>query len=268
MSEPPETLVVTFFDHPCLAARLDDGTILLSISDLCTAVGLNERAQLRRLRADADLRDGIQRLRAPTAGGVQEQAFLILEFVPAWISSVDRARATPIVQERLRYLRLFSIRQVYDAIAAAAGLPIGTSRNIEDLRDLGRFDEAIQGVASRAQAMEQSQEKARQAWRDHEERLRRIEAQLGMAATLSAGQRGHIYQLVQMWAQARFEPEQITTQAAFAGCWAAIKTRYNVAKYEHIPATEYEDCVMYIKRAYQKLTGAELQLPAQEQFDA
>jgi hypothetical protein len=64
------------------------------------------------------------------------------------------------------------------------------------------------------------------------------------------------------------EHEQITSQAAFAGCWAAIKTRYNVAKYEHIPANEYEDCVVYIKRAYQKSTGAELQLPAQEQLDA
>jgi hypothetical protein len=30
MSEPIETLVVTFFEHPCLTARLADDTIVLS----------------------------------------------------------------------------------------------------------------------------------------------------------------------------------------------------------------------------------------------
>jgi hypothetical protein len=135
-----------------------------------------------------------------TPGGPQEQEFLILEFVSAWISTVNRSRATPIVQERLRYLRLFSIRQVYDAIARAGGLPEGPSRNIEDLRDLQRFDGAIQGIAERQQALEQSQDKARQAWKDHEDRIQRLEAQLAQTGTITRAQRGHIYQLVQIWA--------------------------------------------------------------------
>lgn len=48
--EPIETLVVTFFEHTVLAARIKDGSISMAISDLCEAVGLNYRAQLRRLR--------------------------------------------------------------------------------------------------------------------------------------------------------------------------------------------------------------------------
>ena len=240
---PVETLAVTFFEQPVLAARVNDGTILLSIRDLCTATGLNLRSQLRRLRADSDLRDGVQRLRVPTAGGLQDQDFLILEFVPAWISSVNRARASVVVQERLRYLRLFSIRQVYDAIARAAGLPEGKSSRIEDLGDLERYDQAMQAIASRQEALEASQDKARAAWRDHEQRIRTLEEQFHATATISVAQRGYIYQLVQQWAQARIDHEQIPSAAAFAGCWAAIKTRYKVAKYEHIPAQQYDDCV-------------------------
>ncbi|HEX6289401.1 MAG TPA: phage antirepressor N-terminal domain-containing protein [Herpetosiphonaceae bacterium] len=258
MSEPTEILAVTFFEQPVLAARLADGTIVLSIRDLCTATGLNLSSQLRRLRADEDLRDGMHRLRVPTAGGLQEQDFLILEFVPAWISSVNRSRASTVVRERLRYLRLFSIRQVYDAITNAAGLPPGPSSNIEDLADLQQYDEAIQGIAARQQALEESQDKARQVWRDHEQRLRRLEEQLGTTATLSTTQRGHVYQLVQLWAQARIDHEHLSTAGAFAGCWAALKTRYRVAKYEHIPASQYQDCISYIDRAYQKLTGQPL----------
>jgi hypothetical protein len=256
MAQPRETLAVTFFEQPVLAVRGDDGSILLSIRDLCSATGLNLSSQLRRLRADDDLSTGMQRLRVQTAGGPQEQEFLILEFVPAWISSVNRRRASIVVQERLRYLRLFSIRQVYDAVARAAGLPEGPSSQIEDLADLQRYDDAIQGIASRQQALEQSQEKARQAWREHEQRLQAIEAQLAQTATLSVEQRGQLYQLVQQWAQARIDHEHVTAQIAFAGCWAALKTRYKVAKYEHIPARDYADCIEFVARAYTRLTGA------------
>ncbi|GAC1552882.1 MAG: hypothetical protein NVS2B7_28860 [Herpetosiphon sp.] len=258
MEVPIETLAVTFFEQPVLAARSADGTIYLSIRDLCTAVGLSLPSQLRRLRADEDLQAGLHRFRVLTAGGPQEQDFLILEFVPTWISSVNRRRASITVQERLRYLRLFSIRQVYAAVAQAAGLPVGPSSNIEELADLQHYDEAFQGIATRQHALEESQERARQAWRDHEQRLRQLEEQLGSASTISVGQRGVLYQQVQRWAQARIDHEQIAASAAFAGCWAAIKTRYNIAKYEHLPARQYADCLDYIGRSYEKLTGMPL----------
>ncbi|HBY94057.1 MAG: hypothetical protein M5U01_12215 [Ardenticatenaceae bacterium] len=261
---PHETLVVTFFETPVLAARLDDGTIVLSVRDLCTAVGLRRESQVRRLRVDPDLRDGLFTLRVMTAGGPQEQEFLILEFVPTWITTVNRARASPLVQERLRYLRLFSVRQVYDAIAHAAGLPEGPSRQIEDLGDLRRFDDAMHGLATRQQALEESQEKAREAWRDHEQRLRALEAQLRRTGSISPSQRGEIYQLVHLWAQARVEQEGIEFGAAVAGCWATLKARYRIAKYEHLPAARYDECVEFLRRSYEAVSGrpfTEAQLP-------
>lgn len=258
-NDPVERQIVTFFEHPCQVVRLRNGTIYVNLRDLCDAVGLNYRAQLRRMRADEDLRDGIQEFRVPTAGGMQETAFLILEFVPTWITNVDRSRAGAVVQERLRFLRLFIVREVYGAISRAAGLPEGGSREIDDLNDLQRFDTAVQGLAERQQALEQSQDRARQAWRDHEERLRKVEALLGSTEVLSTGQRGHLHQLVQRWGQARMDKEGVSGQLAFASIWATLKARYNVAKYEHIPARQYADCVAFIKRNYQELTGEPLE---------
>jgi len=37
-----------------------------------------------------------------------------------------------------------------------------------------------------------------------------------------------------------------------------LKKRYDIAKYEHLPAAEYTSCVDFIKRAYKMLTGEEL----------
>lgn len=263
---PAETLVVTFFEHPCFAVRGADGTIYVSVRDLCDAIGLRTNGQLRRLRADEDLRDGLQTFRVTTAGGPQDQEFLILEFVPTWVSSVQRASASITVRERLKYLRLFAIRETYNAFACTAGLPEGESRAIEDLRDLEQFDDAMSAIAERQQVIEESQQKARSAWRELDARVRALEERVG--GVISTGQRGYIYQLVQAWANARVEREPEASRGEiFQACWGAIKTRYRIAKYEHLPAAHYADCVSYIKGAYQRLTGEALDLPEQSQLD-
>lgn len=269
MVEPSETIVVTFFDLPVLAARAPDGRIYLSIRDLCASVGLSRESQMRRLRADPDLAPGLQTFRIVTEGGPQLQEFLLLEHVPLWISGITRRKATPAVQERLRFLKLFIIGHVHDAIAQAAGLPPGSSAQIEDLRDLQRYDEAIQGIAARTQAMEESQSKARQAWQRHEERIQRLEAQIRSLLRLSPTQRGQIYELVHAWAWARVEREGIPFGAAISACWGSLKKRFTVSKYEDIPAVQFEECLRFIRSAHARVTGEEpdgdqLQLPGMD----
>ncbi|MFV9507866.1 MAG: phage antirepressor N-terminal domain-containing protein [Oscillochloridaceae bacterium umkhey_bin13] len=266
MREIRERLVVTFFEHPCLAVRLDDGFIYVAIRDLCDAIGLQLAAQLRRLKRDPELHAGVIQARVATAGGVQEQDFLLIEMVPWWLSSVSRAKATPMVAERLRFLRLFAIKTVYDAFAQAADLPAGPSHVIEDLTDLSRLDDAMQAVAERQRQIEESQDKARAAWRALDTRVRALEEKVGGA--LSAQQRGYLYHLVHAWADARVQHEAgLESGAARRACFAALKARYQVAKYDQIPAAMYNDAVTYVQRAYQKLTGTELDLPEQRSLD-
>lgn len=258
MLDPIETLVVTFFDFPVLSARAPDGRVFLAIRDLCVSVGINRESQMRRLRADPDLSVGLQTFRIQTAGGTQTQEFLLLEHVPLWISSVTRRKATPEIQERLRFLKLFIIGHVHDAIATAAGLPAGSSRNIEDLRDLQRYDAAILGIAARTAALEESQSRARTAWREHEERIRRLEEQIHSMLRLSPTQRGVIYEQVHAWARARADREDIPFGTAIARCWGVLKARFIVAKYEDIPAAQYEECLRFIRHAYVEDTGEEI----------
>jgi hypothetical protein len=77
-----------------------------------------------------------------------------------------------------------------------------------------------------------------------------VEVLLGSAEVLSTGQRRHILRLVQRWGQARMEKDGVGGQLAFALIWATLKARYNVAKYGHIPARQYADCVAFVKRNY------------------
>lgn len=270
---PIEQLPVTLLDLAVLAVRRDDGRIYLSVRDLCDALGLSSASQLRRIRAHARLAVGLERFRIATAGGPQEQLLLLLERVPTWLLMIDVARVSEDTRPRLTFLQDYLIQEVYAAFARLGRLPDGPSNRIEDIADLRRIDHALSMLTERQERIEESQEKARAVWRDLHTQLRDIAGRLQeleqrVEGTISKAQRGYIYQLVQLWGEARFaHTPGLTRSAAFASCWAALKARYRLASYEDLPTAKYADCVAFIKQQYRNLTGVDLALPEQEELD-
>ena len=62
---PAEQLPITLFDAVVLAVRTDDGTISLAIRDVCQALAIDFSTQLRRIRNQAVLVEGLARLDIP-----------------------------------------------------------------------------------------------------------------------------------------------------------------------------------------------------------
>jgi hypothetical protein len=267
-----EQLPVTYFGGVVLAVRHPDGTIYLSIRDLCLVIGLNRSSQMRRLRSHADLSHGLARFLVQTTGGPQAQEFLALEKVPAWLLGVT-ARASDEVRDRLRYLQNYLVREVYAAFARLTGLPEQGSRQIEDLEDLRRLDTSLNVLAERQIQIEASHERAREAWREMATQIRALTDRLTALeqqaeGSLTRGQRGHLYQLVQAWGAAKAEREpRLSKSAAFQTVWAALKARFRVARYEDIPSARYREAVQFVHDAYRTLTGQELALPEQGELD-
>lgn len=269
---PSEQLPVTAFGSVVLAVRHPDGTIYLSIRDLCDIISIRRSSQMRRLRAHSDLSHGLALFQVWTPGGPQAQEFLALEKVPAWLLSVSTARSPVEVRDRLSYLQSYLVREVYAAFTRLAGLPEQSSRQIEDLGDLTRIDIAVGALAERQAQIEQSQDRARDAWRNLARQVRELTDRLAAmeqesSGAISRGQRGHIYQLIQAWGAAKAAQEpRLSRSAAYMGVWAALKTRFRVARYEDLPAARYEECVRFIKDAYRALMGEDLELPEQSEF--
>ena len=277
---PAEQLPITLFDAVVLAVRTDDGTISLAIRDVCQALAIDFSTQLRRIRNQAVLAEGLARFRIATAGGVQAQDFLELERVPTWLLMINAARVGEPVRPRLLWLQRYIVREVYRSFVTLAGLPEDTSRQIEDLIDLQRFNTAITELAdhqesleARQGALETSQDQARQAWRDLRveiraiaQRIATIEQQVG--GVISREQRGYLYQLVQAWGAAKATREpRLSKAAAYAACWTLLKAKYRIARYEDLPAAKYADCIAFVRQSYQALTGEELNLPEQGTLD-
>jgi hypothetical protein len=87
---PVEQVAVTFFDLPCLTVRDADGSIYLSIGDMCAAIGVNRSSQMRRVRNHRQLVKGLKLFRVRTAGGLQTAT-------QAGPTPDDRHRAGPLI---------------------------------------------------------------------------------------------------------------------------------------------------------------------------
>lgn len=246
---PTEQLPITMFEAVVLSVRTAEGTIYVAIRDVCQALSIDVASQRRRIRNHTILGAGMRRFRVATPGGVQDQECLELELVPTWLLMINAARVAESVRPRLTWFQRYIVREVYRAFAVLAGLPEQGSHQIEDLADLQQVDRALTELVARQEALETSQDQARNAWRDLRAEIRAIAARVAaveqrVGAVISHEQRGYLYQLEQAWGAAKAEREtRMSRSAAFAACWATVKTRYR------------------------QLTGNDLDLPEQGSLD-
>lgn len=45
-----------------------------------------------------------------------------------------------------------------------------------------------------------------------------------------------------------------------------LKTRYQLARYEDLPAARYDECLAFIRTQYHTLTGTDLELTTQQEL--
>jgi hypothetical protein len=271
--EVHEQLPITLFESVVLAVRARDGLIYLSLRDVCTVLDLDLSSQRRRIVAHSRLQSSLVRLRVRTAGGRQEQDFFLLDDLSLWLMSVQERRVGASAQQRLKYVQAYLEQAVRAAFAALTGLPEDSSRAIEDLHDLERMNHAFAALAERQATVEASQDRARLAWRDLAaqirtltDRVQQLEQRVG--ARITDAQRGVIYQLVQTWgaAKAAREPKH-PRSAAYQACWALVKARFKLSRYEDLPAAKYDECIAFIRSAYHALTGEDLAVNEQGELD-
>lgn len=278
---PREQLPIPLFDGVVLAARAANGQIYLAVNDLCTVLNLASSSQLRAMRADERLHLASFRFRIGRQ--VRTLECLLLDDVPLWLVKIRPPRGNPQAAERLRYVQNYLIASVRSAFAALTGLPDAPSNQIEDLQDLDVIDPALQALrtlAERQARLEESQDRAREAWRDLaaqirelrsilplvddlRDRMQQVERQLRMR--LSPAQRNTIYRLVQAYGEARAARSgQAKPGVEIRRAWMEFNARFGIASYTDLPADRFEEAVQFVKAQYRALTGEDLDAATQE----
>lgn len=280
---PQEQIPITLFAGVVIAVRARDGQIYVSLRDLCDTLDLILSSQTRAIRADDQLRLVPFRLRS--GNQVRTMDCLHLDDLALWLLKVRVPRTKPETSTRLQYIKTYLTTSVRSAFAALTGIPDVASGQIEDLRELdtiGPSLDALQALADRQLAIEQSQDLARDAWRDLaiqirdlrgalpllsdlNERLQTIERQL--AIRLSPEQRNTIYRLVQAYGEARAERTRgSSTGAEIRRAWAEFNARFKIATYTDLPAEAFATAVQWVQTQYRTVTGHEIDAGTQERL--
>lgn len=283
IQHPREQLPVTLFDGVVLAVRSSDGHIYLVVRDLCTVLELIPSSQLRAIRADDRMHLVSFRLRI--GNQVRTQECLLLDDMPLWLVKVRPPRGNVQATERLHYVQEYLIASVRTAFAVLTGLPDAPSNQIEDLHELDAIApalEALRELALRQAQIEQSQDRAREAWRDLAAQIRELhgvlplvdelrtrlqEVEQQLRSRLSPEQRNTVYRLVQTWGEAR-AAERGVKQAGgeIQKSWREFNARFAIATYTDLPAARFEEAVQFVKAQYRTVTGQDLESGTQERL--
>jgi hypothetical protein len=235
---PQEQLPVPLFDGVVLAVRAADGRISLDLRDLCATLGLDPSSQRRRIQVSEDLH--LTPFRVAIDQQLRTRDFLLLEDVPVWLLSVQQRRVAPEVRERFVYVKTYLVDAVRRAFNQLTGLPDAPSSAIEELSDLDRIDLALSQLTElgrRQEAIEQSQERARSAYRDLSSLLRELRERVQVLEAqarnkLTPAQRGTLYRMVQTWGQARAERGAAGRPGVMIRkSWGELNARFGVSTY-------------------------------------
>lgn len=280
---PREQLPITLFDGAVLAVRATDGSIYLVVQDLCTILGLIPSSQLRAIRADDRLHLAAFRLRIGRQ--VRTLDCLLLDDIPLWLIKVRPRRADVQAIERLRYVQAYLIASVQSAFASLTGLPDAPSNQIEDLQELDAIDQSFQALrelGERQVRIEESQDRAREVWRDLAAQIRELQGIVPLVAELrtrmqeierqldqrlSPEQRNTIYRLVQAYGEARAtRASQSKPGVEIRKCWAEFNARFGIATYTDLPTARFDEAVQFVKGQYRTLTGEDFETGTQERL--
>lgn len=109
----PTLTPVHFHEHSLLTFQ-HDGQPHVVMKPIVEALGLDWRAQRRRVLRDTVLSEGVVMMDTPTDGGPQEMIALPLKLLNGWLFGIDSSRVKPEIRETI----LMYQRECYDALYA------------------------------------------------------------------------------------------------------------------------------------------------------
>lgn len=99
-------IVQVDFHGEALWAAERDGDVLVAVKPICEALGVQWAAQLKRIKRDAVMREGMSMMDTPSAGGEQKAICLPLRLLNGWLFGIDERRVKDDAHDKvLRYKR-------------------------------------------------------------------------------------------------------------------------------------------------------------------
>ena len=263
-----------------LAVRAGDDEIYVPLRGLCANLGIAPTGQVRRIRADEALADGLREVRIRTAArGLQTMQCLRIDTVPYWLSGIEPGRVRPELRAKLMAYKRWVIKKVYEAFQEETGIgrtaagEMATVARDDEMLSLAHIREmglAIAAFAEQQMAFAERQQVHEGRIGVLEEGHGRLDARLDRAAGVVGGLVRSVKALEQRLApgnvlseeqaaevsdRVKTVAEALTARDVAAGTaprnwygaiYRALYKRYNVAGYRLIRQGQYADVLAWL----------------------
>ena len=248
---------VTFYEDELIAVRSEDGQVYVAIRQMCSALGLDQRSQRRRIQNHTVLSDGytggvIMTPPGPAGGGGRQQAALLrVDLVPLWLSTIETTRVKEQNRPKMERFQREAAKALWEAFQQG--------RLTADLD----FDELLAADSPEAQAYKMAQAVLQLARNqllmraqltDHENRLETIEAQLGdTGRNVTPDQASQLSQAVKAVALAQGKK---TGRNEFGAVYGELYRKFGITSYKMLPARRFEEAMKFLTAWHESLSGA------------
>lgn len=276
---PAEQKSIDFYGESLIALRDLEGLIWVPLRRLCEAIGINLQGQLDRVERDPVLREEMRSVSVTlTDGRAFDMSCLPLKYVRAWLFGVNASRVRPAVRDKLiQYQRevIEIIDRHFTRPAPAGGMD---ERVMEAMRDnalqQAKLWETMIAEQRRLRAVEELVQVVDERVSDHDRilddhataiiHLRNLQEQQSLlltkfnaavqllpmpSDTISPAQKAIIKELVDdVVAEAQTRGLRLGQgRNDYPAVWAALKQRFDVAKYDELTVAQFEPCVTWLK---------------------
>lgn len=253
---------VLFYGDALSAARGDDGRIYVNFTQVCEALGIDARAQRRRVTGHDVLGEALTATVMPTAGGPQAVTVIRADMVPLWLSTVRVAAVREELREKLRRFQREAAVVLWEAFRD------GRLTVEPDESDIlaGVSPETVQAVqvaqAVLALARNQAMMEARLGGRLSalEGRLESVEATLESVET-TLGDTGRSVtpdqaaQLSQAVKAVALAIGKRSGRNEFGAVYGEAYRKFGITSYKMLPARRFEEAMRWLTEWHESVTG-------------
>lgn len=249
---------VEFYGDTLAAVRGDDGRIYVNFTQVCEALGIDVRAQRRRLGdhdvLGASLTTGV----LPTAGGPQTVYVIRVDMVPLWMSTLRVKAVREELREKLRHFQMEAAAVLWEAFqdgrlttdADAGDVLAGVSPETAQAVQVAR---AVLLLARNQAALEMRLSGQIQGLAG---RLETVEAALGDTGRhVTPDQAAQLSQAVKAVALALGKR---SGRNEFGAIYGELYRRFGITGYKMLPALRFEEAMRWLTEWHESVTDTPL----------
>ena len=247
-----EQKIVEFYDDELLAVRTKDGQIYVAIRQMCNALGIDYRSQLRRIQSDEDLlAGGYQRVVIMTTHrGRQRAGALRVDLVPVWLAGLDTARVREEVRDKLKEYKRNVARVLWEAFQEGR---LTASPTFDELLEKDSPAVNAYKIALAVVELARNQILIESRLDEHEGRLEQIEATLGDPGShVTPDQASQISQAVKAVA---ITLGKQTKKNEFGAVYGEMYRKFGITSYKLLPARRFQECMDWLTEWHASLTS-------------